>query len=237
MDMAPHPGASPSCRRVRRRFLPYSDAMTITISPTSTEGVERRLQVSVPSEDVRAAEDKAARKYASQARLPGFRPGKAPAAMVRKRFAPAIRQEALERLVQDAWTQAMEQEKLDPVSQPHIHDLKFDDGDALSFELHLEVRPVIELANTSGFTVTRPSVEVTDELVNQQIEELRDRKASWAPVEEKPMPGDMVTVLLSTSEADGTMPEGREYRIVLGTGQAIEGVEEVIMDTEPGQTT
>ncbi|HLV24934.1 MAG TPA: trigger factor [Gemmatimonadales bacterium] len=211
--------------------------MTITISPTSTEGVERRLQVSVPSEDVRAAEDKAARKYASQARLPGFRPGKAPAAMVRKRFAPAIRQEALERLVQDAWTQAMEQEKLDPVSQPHIHDLKFDDGDALSFELHLEVRPVIELANTSGFTVTRPSVEVTDELVNQQIEELRDQKASWAPVEEKPMPGDMVTVLLSTSEADGTMPEGREYRIVLGTGQAIEGVEEVIMDTEPGQTT
>src|SRR5690606_15749116 len=100
-----------------------------------------------------------------------------------------------------------------------------------------EVRPVIELANTSGFTVTRPSVEVTDELVNQQIEELRDQKASWAPVEEKPMPGDMVTVLLSTSEADGTMPEGREYRIVLGTGQAIEGVEEVIMDTEPGQTT
>lgn len=157
--------------------------------------------------------------------------------MVRKRFAPAIRQEAVEKLVQDAWTQAMDQEKLDPASQPHVHDLKFDESDALSFELHLEVRPVIELASTSGFTVTRPSTEVTDELVNQQLEELRDQKASWTPVEEKPMPGDMVTVVLSTSDADGNMPEGREYRIVLGTGQAIEGVEEVIMGTEPGQTT
>jgi trigger factor len=211
--------------------------MTITITPTSTEGVDRRLQVSIPAEDVRAAEEAAARKYASSVRLPGFRPGKAPAAMVRKRFAPAIRQEAVEKLVQDAWTQAMDQEKLDPASQPHVHDLKFDESDALSFELHLEVRPVIELASTSGFTVTRPSTEVTDELVNQQLEELRDQKASWAPVEEKPMPGDMVTVVLSTSDAEGNMPEGREYRIVLGTGQAIEGVEEVIMGTEPGQTT
>src|SRR5690606_26042362 len=216
---------------------PYSPAMTITITPTSTEGVDRRLQVSIPAEDVRAAEEAAARKYASSVRLPGFRPGKAPAAMVRKRFAPAIRQEAVEKLVQDAWTQAMDQEKLDPASQPHVHDLKFDESDALSFELHLEVRPVIELASTSGFTVTRPSTEVTDELVNQQLEELRDQKASWTPVEEKPKPGDMVTVVLSTSDADGNMPEGREYRIVLGTGQAIEGVEEVIMGTEPGQTT
>src|SRR5690606_12092768 len=69
-DMVPQSGASPSCRRVRRRFLPYSPAMTITITPTSTEGVDRRLQVSVPAEDVRAAEDRAAKKYASSARLP-----------------------------------------------------------------------------------------------------------------------------------------------------------------------
>jgi len=211
-------------------------AMNITITPTTTEGVERRLQVSVPAADVRAAEDQAARKYAKQARLPGFRPGKAPAAMVRKRFGPAIRQEAVEKIVQDAWTQAMDQEKLEPASQPHVHDLKFDDGDALSFELHLEVRPAIELSRTSGFTVTRPSTTITDDLVTQQLEQLRDQKAAWAPVDERPQPGDQVTVLLATSEADGSMPEGREYRIVLGTGQAIEGVEEVIMSTNPGET-
>lgn len=210
--------------------------MNITITPTKTEGVERRLQVSVPAEDVRAAEDQAARRYASQVRLPGFRPGKAPAAMVRKRFAPAIRQEALEKLVQQAWTLAMEQEKLEPASQPHVHDLKFDESDALSFELHLEVRPTIEITRTDGFTLTRPSTEVTEELVSQQLEQLRDQKASWSPVDEKPVPGDMVTVVLSTAEADGTMPEGREYRLVLGTGQAIEGVEEVIMSARPGET-
>ena len=209
--------------------------MNITITPTSSEGVERRLQVTVAADDVRAAEASAARKYAAKVRLPGFRPGKAPPEMIRKRFAPAIRQEAVEKIVQDAWKQAMDQEKLEPASQPHVHDLKFDDSDALSFELHLEVRPNIELPRTSGFTVTRPSTEVTPELVTQQYEQLREQRASWTPVDDKPVPGDMVTVMLATAEADGSMPEGREYKIELGAGQAIEGVEEVIMSAAPGQ--
>ncbi len=210
--------------------------MNITITSTKTEGVDRRLQISVPAADVKAAEDRAAQKYATQVRMPGFRPGKAPAAMVRKKFAPAIRQEAVETLVQDAWKQVLEQEKLEPASQPHIHDLKFADDDAMSFELHVEVQPTIELPTTSGFTVQRPATEITDELVTEQLERLRDERASWTPIEDQPAPADMVTVLLATSEDDGSMPEGREYRIVLGTGQAIEGVEEVIMSARPGET-
>ncbi len=210
--------------------------MNITITSTKAEGVDRRLQISVPAADVKAAEEKAARKYAAQVRLPGFRPGKAPASMVRKKFAPAIRQEAVEALVQDAWKQVLDQEKLEPASQPHIHDLKFEDDDAMSFELHVEVQPTIELPTTTGFTAQRPSTEITDELVTEQMERLRDERASWSPVEEQPAPADMVTVLLATSEEDGSMPEGREYRIVLGTGQAIEGVEEVIMAATPGET-
>jgi 16S rRNA A1518/A1519 N6-dimethyltransferase RsmA/KsgA/DIM1 with predicted DNA glycosylase/AP lyase activity len=76
--------------------------MNIEINPRESSGVERHIQVSVPVDAVKAAEDSAARRYASSVRLPGFRPGKAPPAMVRKKFAEAIRQEALEAIVRDA---------------------------------------------------------------------------------------------------------------------------------------
>ncbi|HET7449738.1 MAG TPA: trigger factor [Gaiellaceae bacterium] len=210
--------------------------MNIEITPKKNEGVERLLQVSVPVETVRDAEEKAARRYASNVRLPGFRPGKAPAAMVRKRFADQIRQEALESLVQDAYKEVVEREQLKPVAQPHVHDLKFADNEPLTFELHVEVRPEVTLARTTGFRVERPSSEVTDDNVREQIEQLREQRATWAPVSERPMPGDMVTALLATADETGAMPEGKEYRLVLGGGQAIPGIEELIMETTPGQT-
>jgi trigger factor len=210
--------------------------MNIAITPKKTEGLERLLEVSVPADEVRSAQERAASRYASKVRLPGFRPGKAPAAMVRKKFADAIRQEAIEALVQDAFKEVLEREKLDLAAQPHIHDLKFTDGEPLTFELHLEVRPTIELPRTSGFRVTRQLRPVTDEQVREQIDQLREDRATWTPVEERATPGDMVTVQLATADDDGEVGEGREYRIILGSGQAIPGIEEVIMETAPGAT-
>ena len=210
--------------------------MDIQITNKESAGAERHLAVSIPAEAVQAAEERTARRYASQARLPGFRPGKAPAAMVKKRFATEIRQDTLQTLVQEAYQQIMAQERLEPITQPHIHDLKFEAGQPLEFTFHFEVRPEIALEKLDGFAVEKGSGEVTDEMVQQQLDALRDQKATWAPVEERPAPGDMVTVELSTAEADGSMPAGKEYRITLGDNQAIAGIEELIMEAAPGQT-
>ncbi|MEP7001285.1 MAG: trigger factor [bacterium] len=211
--------------------------MDIQITTKKSEGVERLLEVSVPLATVRAEEEKQARRYASSVRLPGFRPGKAPAAMVKKRFKDAIRQQVLETLVQEAFKEVMEREKLDVAAQPHVHDVKFDEGQPLTFELHLEIRPTIELKRTEGFQVTRAATVVSDDTVAEQIEKLRDDKASWTPVEEQPREGDMVKVLLSTPEgASDELPEGRPYDLVLGGGQAIAGVEELVMELKPGET-
>jgi len=211
--------------------------MDIQITTKKSEGVERLLEVSVPLATVAAEEEKTARRYATSVRLPGFRPGKAPPAMVRKRFKDAIRQQVLETLVQEAFKEVMEREKLDVAAQPHVHDVKFDEGQPLTFELHLEVRPKLELTRTEGFRIARTEPAVADDAVAQQIETLRDQKATWAPVEEKPREGDMVKVLLATPEtAGGEMPEGSPYNIVLGGGQAIPGVEELIMELAPGET-
>jgi trigger factor len=212
----------------------YLSVMNIEITPKKADGLERLLQVSVPVEEVRNAEDSAARRYASQVRLPGFRPGKAPPAIVRKRFAEAIRQEAIEKLVQDAFKEVVQREQLKLAGQPHVHDVKFDEGKPLTFELHIEVRPSIDLARTTGFRIPRTMRVVTEEQVREQVDHLREQRATWTPIDEKPLPGDRVTVSLATADDEGKIGEGTEYRLELGGGQAIAGIEELVMETAPG---
>ncbi|HTE44963.1 MAG TPA: trigger factor [Gemmatimonadaceae bacterium] len=208
--------------------------MNIEITPKKTDGLDRMIEVRVPVETVRDAEDQAAKRYATSVRLPGFRPGKAPPAMIKKRFKDAIRQQVIESLVQEAFKEVMDRENLKVASQPHVHDLKFEEGQPLSFELHLEIRPELDLARTEGFRITRTPVAVTDDNVRDQVEQIRDQKAAWSPVEDKAAPGDMVRVQLTTADDSGEFPEAREYPLVLGSGQAIPGVEELIMELTPG---
>lgn len=222
--------------------------MDIQITPKESTGVERHLDVSIPAAAVEAAEAQTARRYTSQARLPGFRPGKAPAGLVRKRFANEIRQETIQGLVQDAYQQMVEQQPLDFVTQPHIHDLKFEPGEPLTFTFHVEVRPDVQLDRVEGFEVERGSTDVTDEMLTRQLDGMRDQRATWVPVEEKPKSGDRVTLDLSVQEnepAQGAEGEGEEvqmstpqqFDVTVGESQAIPAVEMLIMATAPGDTT
>jgi trigger factor len=210
--------------------------MNITVTTKESDGVGRTLHVSVPVEEVTAAENAAARKYASQARLPGFRPGKAPAAVVRKKFSEAIRHDALDNLVQAAFKEIVERENIKIAGQPQVNALDFAEGKPLTFDLHLEVLPEINLQRLTGFRVTRSPVTVTDAQVTQQIDHLREQKATWAPVDDIAMPGNIVKVMLSMSDQKGGDIGEHEYNIKIGTNQAIPGIESLIMDTAPGET-
>ena len=122
-------------------------------------------------------------------------------------------------------------------SQPHVHDLTFEEGKPLTFELHFELRPTIELARTSGFRVTRRKAVVNEDAVAEQLEHIRDQRAAWTPVEDKPMPGDMVNVAaLNERQVRRFGRRKGSYPLVLGAGQAIPGIEELIMEAAPGQT-
>ncbi|MDA1080838.1 MAG: trigger factor [Gemmatimonadetes bacterium] len=208
--------------------------MDFEVTERKSTGVERYLRVSVSVSTVSAARERAATRVAKQVRIPGFRPGKAPAAVVRKQYADAIKQEALDALMREAYLRVIEAEKLDPVTQPHAHDVKFADNEPLTFELHCEVRPTVELARVEGFKVTRPAAKVTDEMVSAQIDQLRDQKAAWTPVEEKPVEGDLVTVQLAITSADTPAAEGKEYQLLLGAGQVIGAIEELITELAAG---
>ena len=127
--------------------------MDIEVNSRKNYRVERRLGITVAASRVADAKERATRRGAGQVRLPGFRPGKAPTAVVKKKFGSEIEQEALESLMREAYQTVIESEKLEPVTQPHAHDVKYEEGQPLTFELHCEVKPVIELAKLSGFKV------------------------------------------------------------------------------------
>src|SRR3954470_5605156 len=155
--------------------------MQIEITPKRSEGLERFIEIKVPVETVEAAENSAAKKYATNVRLPGFRPGKAPPAIVKKRFKDAIRQQVVEQLVQEAFQEVVDRDKLKVASQPHIHGLKVEEGQAMPSALHLELRPDCNLERPQGFRITRPPATVNDEQVQEQLDQLRDQKAAWSP--------------------------------------------------------
>ena len=210
--------------------------MAITITKASAEPGETLLAVSVPVENVQSAEERATASYQAQAKLPGFRKGKAPAAVVRKRFAEDIRQQTLEMVVRESWEVALEQESLKPIAEPHIHNLKWEPGAPITFELHVEVRPELQLARLSSFRMTRKVTPVADAQVEAQLNELREQKAPWAPVAgEKPKPKDLVQVTIAQREGD-EVKEPVPYQLVLGEGRAIPDVEERIMTLLPGET-
>src|SRR5213594_3085583 len=210
----------------------------ILIKKTAEEPGAASLAVTVPVEQVQQAEDRATSAYQRRARLPGFRKGKAPAAIVKKHFADDIRQETLQELIRTCWKVAVEQESLKPIADPHVHNLKWDVGTPVTFEFHVEVKPDIQLGRLGNFQLKRTVRRVTDEQVAAQLNELREQKAPWTPVAgEKPKLKDLVHVTIGTREGGGDqVKDPQPYQLVLGEGRAIPEVEERIMGMVPGET-
>lgn len=209
---------------------------TIQVRKTSEEPGAAALAVTVPLEHVREAEDRATTAYQRRARLPGFRKGKAPAAIVKKHFADDIRQQVLEELIRESWKVAIEQESLKPIADPHIRNLKWEVGAPVTFEFHVEVKPNLKLERLGKFHLKRTVPKVTEDQVIAQLNELRAQKAPWTPVAgEKPRPKDLVHVTIAAREG-AQVKDPQPYQLVLGEGRAIPEVEERIMDLLPGET-
>ena len=207
----------------------------ITIEKTGEDAASRSLRITVPVERVRAAESKAVAFYSKRARLPGFRPGKAPAAVVKKRFDQAIKQSVLEEVVREGWEEARTSQSLKPIADPSVRNLKFEEGQPLEFEIVVAVQPEIRLERVGGFSLARPKPVVDDAAVTEQLDKLRERKAAWLPVEGKPAPGHMVRVEVAPIE-DGKVGEAAPYNLVIGQNQAIPDLEERIMTLSAGET-
>jgi trigger factor len=208
----------------------------ITVEKTAEDSASKSLRVTVPVDRVREAEARALKYYAQRARLPGFRPGKAPDTVVRKRFGDAIRQTVLEEVIRESWETAKTNESLKPITDPAIRNLKFEEGSPIEFELHVEVRPELTLGRVGGFRVERRETAVHESAVEEQLARIQEQKAAWIPVEgTKPSPGQMVRVEVATIE-NGAASASQPHNLVLGDNQTIPELEEQIMSLLPGET-
>jgi trigger factor len=217
-----------------------SDTNGLKITVQEPQSWSRRLNITVPAERVKRTRSGVAAQIARNARIPGFRKGKLPTSVIEKRFGPSIEQETLDRLIQDAYREALQSQEFNPITQGKVDNVQYEPGADLVFEVEFEVRPEIQLERLSGFTITRPSLEVGEEDAESVIERLRDDQARWEPAEEGARPdyGDRVTVEITALDAEGQTQEGEEarsYQFVLGEGQAIPDVESAILTLQAGE--
>jgi trigger factor len=191
------------------------------------------MSVTVPAAIVREEEQRAAKQLASRAKLKGFRKGRVPARVIESRYAGALRKEALDKLIQDAYKQALANEKLRPISEGEIEDVQYTPEQDLTFQVAFDVQPVIELGRLGGFVVERPVPEVKDEHIQSVLERIREQNGVWRPVDAgHPVDGDLVGVKILRLEDGGD--EARDYDFVLSQGDAIPDIEAAIKTLEPG---
>jgi trigger factor len=172
---------------------------------TAEATCRRQLDLEIPADEVSKAMERVAKEFAKVARVPGFRPGKAPITLIRRRFADDIKGEVLQSLVPERVEKAVSEQKLTPVSQPKVEQLDFNDGQPLKFRAVFEVLPEFELGNYKDLQLEMPVMDVVDEDVTKTVEDMRERAAAFAPTEGRAVQdGDFVQLKLTgTPEGEG----------------------------------
>ncbi len=166
---------------------------------------KRELDLEIPAEEVSQQTEKIAKEFARMANVPGFRPGKAPITLIKKRFAEDIKGEVLSKLVPAHVEKAVAEQKLTPVSQPQVDKLEFNEGQPVKFRASFEVLPEFLLANYKELEIEMPEMSITDETVDKALEDMRERAATFVPVDGRPVQdGDYVQLKLhGTPEGEG----------------------------------
>src|ERR1700723_1833654 len=147
---------------------------------------KRELELEIPAENVSKATEKVARDLAKVARVPGFRPGKAPVTLIRRRFAEDIQGEVVQSLVPEYLEKALDEKKLVPVTRPEVDKVEFKEGEPLKFRAVFEVLPEFELGEYKGLEVQVEDLDAGDTKIDKAIEEMRERSATFVPIEDRP---------------------------------------------------
>jgi trigger factor len=173
----------------------------------ATATCRRELELEIPAEDVTKASEKVARDIAKVARVPGFRPGKAPVTLIKRRFADDIKSEVLQQLVPERIEKALTADKLAPITQPQVDKVDYSEDGALKFRATFEVLPEFELAPYSDLEVTVAAPDITDDDVEKTLAEMRERAATFVPVEGRALgDGDFAQLKLIGTPSGGGEP-------------------------------
>lgn len=199
-------------------------------------GLERKIMVKAPTDHFDQEIEKRLKEMLPKVRLPGFRPGKVPMPVLRKRFGESIHYELIGNLIDKTYHEAITQEKLHPVGRPEIQITKDKPGEPLEYEATIEVLPEIKVKGLENAEIEKFVVDIAQKDVDAMIHKLRRQKAKWSEVDRPAQKGDRVLTSFE-GRKDGELFEGgsaSRAHIELGSGMAIPGFEEGFMGHKAG---
>lgn len=207
------------------------------VSVENTSAIERVLTISVPAARIEDKVSSEVAKTAKTVRIDGFRKGKVPVSIVKKRYGQGIRLDVIEQVMRDAYVEAVQKQELQPAGMPQIEPKNIDEGSDLEFTAKIEVYPEVTLTDLSKVQAERVLSEVTDSDVDNMLETLRKQNADWKPVKRKSADGDQVTIdfvgYLGDEAFEGGSAEG--HKLVLGSNTMIPGFESGIVGAKAGE--
>lgn len=205
-------------------------------------GNDATLKITLPAEEVNKGFKKAVAKIAGQVNIPGFRKGKAPRNVIEMHYGKeAVKQEAFELVANQCYTQALEEQKLIPVSDPKVEESVFEENKDMELTIKVTLKPEVELGDYKELHVEKEAVEVTDEAVEEQVQGLRSRHAKMVEAEEGAVieKGDFAIIDFAGT-VDGepfSGGEGKGYPLEVGSNSFIPGFEDQLVGLKKGDST
>lgn len=212
--------------------------------PTLNPACTREVEIEIPAEEVSKAFRTVVKRYQKQARISGFRAGKVPESLIRSRFHDSIQQDVVESILPAHFRTAIEQQSLEPVSQPQVTDLQMKDGEPLRFKAAFEVLPPFSVEGYQEVKVEKPDTTLTDAEFDEELKRAIDSRSTMEPVEEDRAlaDGDFAQItfkgqLQSTeeSEAEAQPIEGQDVLVEVGGVNTLPAFNESLRGAKPGQ--
>jgi trigger factor len=208
------------------------------VTETTAEGLKREFKVVIPAADIEQRVTTRLNEIGRSVRLPGFRPGKVPMTVLRKRYGPAVMGEVLERAVNDTSGEALREQNLRPALQPKVEIVAFNEGTDLEFKLAVEVLPEIQPMDFAELKLERLRPEVPEGEVQAGLERVARQQRKSEVVERAAETGDAILIDFKGSVEGKEFPGGTAegYSLELGTASFIPGFEEQMIGVKPGET-
>ncbi|HGM5296870.1 TPA: trigger factor [Serratia marcescens] len=207
------------------------------VSVETTQGLGRRLSITVPADTIKQAVKKELINAAKNVRIDGFRKGKVPMNIVEQRYGASVRQDVLGEAMQRSFVDAIIKEKINPAGAPNYVPGEYKEGEDFTFAVEFEVYPEVELKGLENIEVEKPVVEVNDEDVDAMLDTLRKQQATWKETDRAAEAEDRVTVDF-TGSIDGEEFEGgkaSDFVLAMGQGRMIPGFEEGLVGHKAGE--
>lgn len=204
----------------------------------SAGGLLRRLHVTIPADRFEREVGERIKRFASRARVPGFRPGKAPLKVIQQQYGADARNDAVGELVRSTWPEALNKAQIQPASPPNFQVTAEAVGQPLSYTASFDVYPDITLADLSQIKLTRPAVEVTEADVDRLVENLRKSRRTLGPAERAAQKGDVVTVDFEGKLDGEAFPGGKadNQSMEIGERRFLPELEDGVIGHSAGET-